>query len=200
MNQSGGEVNIPKDILSLLQSSEKEKLSGNHEKAIKIAEQALVKNPMCVEALEEVADNYLALNDIEKARKAASFILELDEKSYTALYIMGFILSRDEEFNEAVTFLENANAIDANNPEILRSLGWAYSMDKKLAKGIVILERALNLRSNDSMILCDLGVCYLKDNKSNKALDLFYRALEENPQDMRIHECIRLAEEMKKIV
>lgn len=190
---------IPKNILRMLQQSEDAKLAGNHEEAIKLAQEALVKMPDCVEALEEIADNYLGLDDLEKAWNAANFARELDENSYTANYILGFILSRNNNFEEAIHFLEKANELRPNNAEILRALGWAYFMLDKRLKGIVILERALNLHADDSMILCDLGICYVKNNQADKALDLFYRAMEITPNDERVKECIRLAEEIKGI-
>lgn len=190
---------LPKDILKLLQQSENAKLSGDHLTALDFAERALQKQPDCVEALEEVADNYLALEELTKAKNAAEFAYELDSASYTALYILGFIESRGGNHEQAIEFLEKANALRPNNAEILRALGWAYFMSGKNMKGVVILERALNLNQDDPMILCDLGVCYLKDEQSKKALDLFYRAMEINPDDERVQECVRLAQEVEAI-
>ena len=190
---------LPKDVLRLLQESENAKLASDHTTALIKAEEVLVKHPDCVEALEEVADNYLALDDLEKAKAAAEFAYEINKESYTALYILGFILSRNNKFDKALNYLEKANALRPNNAEILRSLGWAYFMEGKKLKGIVILERALNLNQDDVMILCDLGICYVKNNQADKALDLFYRAMEITPNDDRVKECIRLAEEIKSI-
>jgi len=189
--------NMPKDILVLLQESEKKKLEGQHQEAVFLAEKALSIDPVCIEALEEIADNYLALNKIKKAYEAASFAYELNYNSYTALYILGFIESRKSNFKKAIKYLEQSNELKPNNSEILRALGWAYFMENKRVKGIVILKRALNLNNEDTMILCDLGICYIKENNPNKALELFYRAIELNPNDKRIQECIRIAEEVK---
>ena len=190
---------LPKSILALLQLSEASKLKGDHKEAIAFAEKALGKDPSCVEALEEIADNYLALDKIQKATEAANFALELNENSYTSLYILGFAKSRQNHFTEATKFLEKANQLKPNNSEILRSLGWACFMSDKQLKGIVILERALNLNQDDVMILCDLGICYIKTHKTEKALDLFYRAIEINPEDERIKECIKIAEKVQKL-
>lgn len=188
---------IPRDVLKLLQQSEEFKIQGDHTSAIDFANQALVKQPDCVEALEEVADNYLALDNMEKAEAAAYFALELDDASYTALYILGFIASRKGDFPGAIVHLEKANTLKANNSEILRALGWAYFMEEKVLKGIVILERALNLNPDDITILCDLGICYAKNNQIQKGLDLFYRAMEISPNNERVRECIKFVEEMK---
>jgi tetratricopeptide (TPR) repeat protein len=191
--------NLPKSILTLLQLSEAAKLKGEHKEAISFAEKALGKDPTCVEALEEIADNYLALDQLKKATEAATFALELNKDSYTSLYILGFAESRQNNFIAATKFLEKANQLKPNNSEILRSLGWACFMSEKQLKGIVILERALNLNQDDVMILCDLGICYIKTHKTEKALDLFYRAMEINPEDERIKECIKIAEEVQKL-
>lgn len=190
-------ITLPGDLLQLLQQSESAKLEGDHKKALDLAQQVLIKMPDCIEALEEIADNYLALERLEEAKKAAQFASELDNNSYTALYILGFIYSRKNQFEKSIEFLEKANDLKPNNPEILRALGWAYFMTDKRLKGIVVLERALNLSQDDAMILCDLGICYVKNNKPEKALDLFYRAMEITPDDERIKECIRLAEDLQ---
>jgi len=191
--------NIPQAVLQLLRKSEDSKLSGNYEDAIKYAEEALSKDPTCIEALEEIADNYLALDKIDKAQAAAKFAISLDKDSYTALYILGFIESRESNFKEAIKLLEQANKNRPNHPEILRALGWAYFMQENTVKGKIILERALNLAPEDITILCDLGLCYMKDSDSNKALDLFYRAMELNPNDERVQECIQIAEQIQTI-
>ncbi|HPO06310.1 MAG TPA: tetratricopeptide repeat protein, partial [Candidatus Gracilibacteria bacterium] len=186
-----------KEVLQLLQKSEQAKFSNDYPLALKYAEQALAKDPTCSEAAEEIADNYLYLEEIEKAENAADFAVSLDPKSYTALYILGFIASRKNKFTQSIDYLEMANDLSPNHPEILRSLGWSYFMAKKELKGTVILERALNLSPDDSMILCDLGFCYLKQNQLDKSLDILYRALEINPNDERVRECIQLAESLK---
>jgi tetratricopeptide (TPR) repeat protein len=185
-------------LLSLVRESEAEKLKGNHKKAIEIAEQVLVKSPDFVPALEEIADNYLALEELRSAKKAAHFILELTKDSYTAYYILGFISAREKKFEEGSLYLETANTLYPNHPEILRNLGWCYFMNGQEMKGVIILERALNLQPENTGTLCDLGICYLNQGNKEKALDLFYKALSLNPHDERIQECVSLAESIGK--
>lgn len=185
-----------REVIRLLQDSENAKSHNKYQEAITLAEKALVIEPTCYEALEEIADNSLFLNEITKAEKASIFVIELYPKSDTAHYILGFINIQKRKFHKAIDHLEQANQFQANNPEILRSLGWAYFMAEKDLKGIVILERALNLQHDDPLILCDLGVCYMKNDQLKKSLDLFYRAIEVDPNDERVRDCIRVAEKM----
>lgn len=159
---------------------------------MKLAEEAASIDPLCFEALEEIADNALFLNNLEKSKNAAQFVIELSPESETAHYILGFIHIQERNFDIAIKHLKQANEAYPNNPEILRSLGWAYFMAGKDFKGIIILERALNLQNDDILILCDLGVCYMKNQQVKKALDLFYRALEIDNNDARVIECIKI--------
>ncbi len=182
------------EVLHLLRKSEQAKLKGNHKEAVNLAENALSIDTESIEALEEIGDNYLALEKLKKSKVAAEFALELNPDSYTALYILWFIASRNNKFGLAIKYLIKANNINPNHSEILRCLGWAYCMTENNLKWIVILERALSLNKNDPYIICDLWVAYLKNNNKEKALDLFYQALKISPKDKRIIECINIAE------
>ena len=106
---------------------------------------------------------------------------------------MGFLTSHKQDWKTATTFLEKANTLHPNNPEILRCLGWATFNSDKRSQGIIILERALNLDSESSLTLCDLGICYLQTKRFNKAVELLKKAMDIDPNNKRIQECYQAA-------
>jgi tetratricopeptide (TPR) repeat protein len=179
--------------MDALESIEELKLKGQHQEAIKGAQKLLCVDPDCVAALEELADNYVSLNEFEKAEKACNHALKLDSKSYTAYYIMGFIWSGRQNWIKAVQYLKNANDLHANNSEILRCLGWCMFNTGKRTQGVVILERALNLDPDNSLTLCDLGICYLQVKNFTKSVELLKRASELDPTSKRIQDCYQAA-------
>lgn len=93
---------------------------------------------------------------------------ELHSDSATGTYLMGYILISRGQFSEGIDYLERANKLFPNNPEILRNLGWGYTVLGKVQKGIVLLKRALNLAPDDELIMEDLGVALISDNQTEE--------------------------------
>ena len=184
---------FPSHIADALNNIEELKLSGEHEKSILEAERLLFEDPNCVEALEEIADNYVSLDSYDKAEKACQRALKLNERSYTAKYILGFIHSQKQEWVKAIGYLKSSNSLHSNNPEILRCLGWALFNTNKRTQGVVILERALNLDPDNALTLCDLGICYMQMKNFDKSVQLLKRAMELDPNNKRIKECFLAA-------
>ena len=191
------DTDYPEHIADSLDHIEELKLSGEHKKSIQEAEKLLFRDPDCVAALEEIADNYVSLDQYERAEKACVRALKLNKKSYTAKYILGFIHSQKQEWDKAITHLKSSNELRSNNPEILRCLGWAMFNAKKRTQGVVILERALNLDPENSLTLCDLGICYLQTKNFDKAVELLRRAMELDPNNKRIQDCYKAAKALR---
>ncbi|MBN2087507.1 tetratricopeptide repeat protein [Candidatus Peregrinibacteria bacterium] len=197
-NKRDDEQELDHDIEEALSHIEELKLSGSHQESIKEAEKLLCDNPNCVHALEEIADNYVSLDQFDRAEKACERALKLNEKSYTAKYILGFISSQKQNWPKAISYLKSSNDLHSNNPEILRCLGWAMFNNRKRTQGIVILERALNLDPDNSLTLCDLGICYLQTKNFDKSVELLKHAMDIDPDNNRVKECLNAAKGFKE--
>lgn len=188
------------DTLDRLEEAEQLKLMGEHTQALVILEQLLVEDPANIPALEEIADNELSLECYERAEAAARQAIALDDDSYTAHYILGFIHSHFEAWPKGLMHLQKANRLKPNNAEILRCLGWALFNTGERAQGIVTLERALNLDTENSLTLCDLGVAYLQTRNFEKARALFTRAVDLDPTNIRAKECLQAISRLERAV
>jgi tetratricopeptide (TPR) repeat protein len=188
------------DTLERLERAEQLKLNGKHSEALVLLEELLLEDPENVSALEEIADNELSLGRFERAETAASRSVTLDQESYTGYYILGFLRSRTEDWDEAIEYLQKANALKANNPEILRCLGWALFSGRQRAQGIVTLERSLNIDPDSALTLCDLGIAYLHVQNFRKSKMLFARALDLEPENTRARECMATCDRCLKMV
>lgn len=188
------------ETLERLEEAEKLKLMGRYEEALNILERLLVEDPENIAALEEIADNELSLERYDRAQVAAHQAYELDNESYTALYILGFLRSMERKWEPALKYLKQANSCKPNNAEILRCLGWALFHSGQRAQGIVTLERALNLDDENPLTLCDLGVAYLQTRNVPKAKSLFDRALELDPENTKAIECIKAVSKLEQVL
>ena len=188
---------LPQNVLERLEQAESLKLGGKYDLALAILETLLLEDPSNVSALEEVADNELSLEHYGRAENAATQAIALDASSYTGHYILGFLRSEDDRWEEAFAFLKEANRLKPNNPEILRCLGWVLFHLGQKPQGIVTLERALNLDHDNTLTLCDLGVAYLEMRNVSKAKALFLRVLDLDPASARARECVQAIEKME---
>lgn len=188
------------DIMERLETAEQLKLTGKHAEALAILEELLVEDPTNVAALEEVADNELSMERLDRAEAAAREAVALDTESYTAQYILGFLESQREKWPLALGHLKKANVLKPNNPEILRCLGWVLFHEGERAQGIVTLERALNLETDNPLTLCDLGVTYLELKHFSKARSLFQRSLDLDPRNDRARECVQAIDRLERTV
>lgn len=186
------------ETLERLERAEQLKLDGKHAEALAILEELLLEDPENIAALEEVADNELSLGNDDRAETAATQAIALDAGSYTGQYILGFIRSREEKWDDAMAHLKKANQLKANNAEILRCLGWALFHAGQRAQGIVTLERALNLDRDSPLTLCDLGMTYLEVQNFVKSKTLLERVLDLEPGNTRAKECLAAIEKLGK--
>lgn len=184
-------------VIGLLRESEELKSQGRNDEAIQILQTILIAHPNCLEAYEEMGDNYLSALQPEKAQKALKQALKINPLSSNAHYLMGFLLSMKEDWRHSVEELTKADEISPNHPEILRCLGWAVYNSNRRTQGISLLERSRNLSPFDPNILCDLGVCYMNSMQHEQAELVFKKALQIDPQSEQASECLAVLEAMK---
>jgi Tfp pilus assembly protein PilF len=185
--------------VQVLEEAEQLKLQCQHEESIALLEGLLSRDPSNIAALEELADNELSLQHLDRAEKAAKQAVALDTESYMGHYILGFIACAREEWISAEEHLREANKQQASNPEILRCLGWTLFRSGKRVQGIVTLERALNLEPEHPLTLCDLGVCYMEAENIAKAHALFAQALRIEPGNERARACLTMLERFEQV-
>lgn len=183
------------DTDKLLDKADRLKSQAKHLEAIRICEKILFEDSGCVEALEEIGDNYISLHELDRAERALQRALTLDPDSANASYLMGFLHSCERAWKKSIEYLDRADELKPNHPEILRCLGWSLFQSGERSRGIVILERARALAADDLYILTDLGVCYLEARELDKALEVFREVLRIDPGNKKATECLAIIEE-----
>lgn len=186
------------EYAELLKIADEKKLLGLHDEAIQICESILHDDLECIEAYEEIGDNYLSLREFEKAIRALSRALEINPESANAHYLLGFTYSAMNEWDTSIDELEVADNLEPNHPEILRCLGWSIFHSGRRKQGLILLERASHMAKDDSLILCDLGVCYLNDRQFDHAEEAFQKVLNLEPQNDKARECLKACNYFRK--
>src|SRR3989338_9485760 len=95
----------------LIEEADKKKNEGKHLEAIHICERVLAGDLKCVEAYEEIGDNYLSLRKYDKAEKALSHAIKINNSSANANYLLGFVYSCTGKWQESVELLEHADEL-----------------------------------------------------------------------------------------
>ena len=105
----------------------------------------------------------------------------------------GAELMRAGQFDQAVTVLERAYALDPGDVPTAINLGGACVMTKRYGRAIEVLERARDQEPENEMIWINLGAAYLgnpilADNtRQQAAIAAFERAIEINPVAHSVH-------------
>ena len=184
--------------LSLLQKADRLKKGGDYEGAIGLLQKVILEDSDCIEAYEELGDNYLSLRKLDQAEKALQQALKLDDVSANAHYLLGFLYSLEQKWGLSTEELIIADEVSPNNPEILRCLGWSIYNANRATQGIALLERSQTLRPTDANILCDLGVCYLNNADFAKAEEIFKRVIRISPDSDQAREACRFLDMLKR--
>ncbi|HUX66948.1 MAG TPA: tetratricopeptide repeat protein [Terriglobales bacterium] len=116
--------------------------------------------------------------DFAAAERSYQQALALDPGSPATLNAYGYMLAQQGiRLPQALGFIRQALARDANNGAYLDSLGWVYFKMNRLPEAVANLERAAKLESHDPAILDHLAQAYDRDGKLQQAASSWQQAL-----------------------
>lgn len=116
--------------------------------------------------------------DYAGSEKTLRDILKQTPNNPIALNNLGyFLIERDERYEEALKLIEQAVAIDENNPSYLDSLGWAYYKLGRYDEAEKYLKKAAKLDPTSATIQEHLGDVYAKQKKLELAKASWKKAL-----------------------
>ena len=133
-----------------------------------------------------------ALFQLDRPEEANSIINETmkDDLSIDELYHfiseIGFIMNDIEDYERAVSFLEESLKIDDSNPEILIDLAYAYEMKSDFENAIRYNNRLLDLNPYSFEGWVNIGKLYSMNEQYDKAIDAFDFAHTINESDTSV--------------
>lgn len=120
--------------------------------------------------------------DLKQAKLADAEMLEADASNFSALYIMGYLLSCEEKHDEALQYFIKASKTDPNNAFVWDDMGLSYLEMKKWDEAVKCFEKCLeidifrpNTWNNKAIALAELG-------RKKEALKSYEKALNIDPE------------------
>lgn len=132
--------------------------------------------------------------DLAAAEKDLRAILQQEPENANALNALGYTMTTlSERYEEAQRLIEQALALDPNNPAVLDSLGWVYYKTGREQMALNLLRRAFNAFP-DAEVAAHLGEVLWKTGSREEALSVWREGVAQNPEDDTLLETLeRLA-------
>jgi Flp pilus assembly protein TadD len=145
---------------------------------------------------------------MQKSQEELAFVEQLKEKTkeqqenlvwnvWVNHYLLGSAYCRCQKFKSALRHLNLADAINPNNPEILRNIGWVEVMQGRCVNGRAILMRSITLDPDNAQAYNDLGASYLFEQNFPEAKKWIDQAIRLDPHDPLIRETADQIDELE---
>jgi GWxTD domain-containing protein len=144
-----------------------------------------------------LGEQYLALEEPEKARERFQRALEQNPKLGPARESLARLAIQEAKYDEVVSLLEPVYAEVKDRYEILAPLGEAYFRRGDFARAAELLEKALPLRRPQPPLLNALGSSQYRLQNPARALELLEQSLALDPDQADVRELVeKLKSEM----
>jgi tetratricopeptide (TPR) repeat protein len=120
----------------------------------------------------EMGQVYGKLGKDKEELEAYRKFIQLDPENAEAAGKIGGILIAKRKFNDAMMFLETANALKPNEPAYMVPLAQGYIETDRSKDALDLLEKADKLKPDDETIKMTLFELYKSTGQSKKALDV----------------------------
>ncbi len=131
------------------------------------------------------------LGDYDALEKDLRHIITVDSNQPRALNILGYILTiRNERYDEALGYIQQALALEPENPAILDSMGWVQFQRGRVSEALSYLERAYAL-DPDPEIAAHLGEVLWATDQRTDAKTIWRKGLETTPNHPAILETLK---------
>lgn len=116
--------------------------------------------------------------DLQAAEENYLKVLEKDENNEFALNLMGVVCIKHSRYEDAVTYLETALSINADDPETHNNYGLALKGLRHVAEAQAAFERSLQLNPLQPSTLNNLGNVFAAVDRHDEAIRSFEAALD----------------------
>ena len=154
--------------------------AGRHKEAIEAAEKARAKFPDETTIVYQLGAAFDRAGKRAESEKTFRDLIAKDPLDAGALNYLGYMLVEHgaaSSIDEAVSLIQRALKVDADNPSFLDSLGWAYVQQGKLDLADPPLTTAAEKRPTNSVIQDHLGDLRNKQNRRADAIAAWQKAL-----------------------
>lgn len=132
--------------------------------------------------LIEDAIQLVRFQQYDLALPYAKLSTQLASENYEGWFVLGSLLSQQENFDEAIIALQRAYTLNPNEAGILLSLGSVYFQKQDYEMAAQKLETALTLNPEAIDGLFDLGNTYLLLKRYSEAIEVYQKSVNIEPQ------------------
>jgi tetratricopeptide (TPR) repeat protein len=159
--------------------------AGNYSSAAVSFADAETASPGATDALLYQAKSLVHLQDFAGAERALRGYVASHPGSSDALYMLGFVLNRQNRPAESLLSYTKAAAIARPMADDLKIVGLDYALLDDYADAIKWLEKAVALDGDNKDAWYYLGRAYYTKSRLIEARKAFLRALELDPRDSK---------------
>ena len=132
----------------------------------------------------DFANKFFRNKNFVKAEKLYTKIIKKFPNNFDANYFMASIKAQNNSYNEAKDYMEKANSINPNLPELNNNLGLVYLNLNDIEKAIKYFQKAISLNKNYLLAYTNLGMAYVSLKKISEAKENYLKALEIDPNNL----------------
>lgn len=159
---------------------------GNYARAATMFANIEASTPGKTDALLYRAKSLVHLEDFANADQSLRAYLNSHRDSSDALYMLGYVLNRENRASDSLTIYTKAAAITRPTTDDLKIVGLDYVLLNDYADAIKWLEKSVALDSKNKDAWYYLGRAYYTQSQLFKAREAFLTALELDPRDSKV--------------
>lgn len=154
------------------------------ENAIRSTEIATILIPERPSAWTNLGAVYGNMGEYDKAVEMYNKVLEYDPGNTLARQNIGFMSYNDQNYTEAVKFLEPLIDAYITDPGFVQILGFSYGYLERRDEALALYTRAIELDPDNLLNHMNLAILYVQQEESDKAVPHYLRVIELNPFDV----------------
>lgn len=191
-------VEIPKDARKAFEKGINKSEQGKSEEAIKAFQEAIKHYPTYLNAINNLAVEYMKLSRYDEAKEHLETALKLSESSSLTHLNMGIILNQKKNFSEAKNHLNKAIELDFRNPLAHFELGIASFQLSDFTQAQMEFETTVGMAASKiPLSRLYLAEIYKRNSRSRDAMDQLESFLKENSKENPYTEVVK--QELEKL-
>lgn len=195
---TSSKIDIPKDARKAFEKGISKSEQGKSEEAIKAFQEAIRYYPTYLNAINNLAVEYMKLSRYEEAGQQLETALKLDDNAPLTHLNMGIILNQKKKFPEAKEHLNKAIELDFRNPLAHFELGIASFQLSDFTQAQIEFETTVGMAASKiPLSRLYLAEIYKRTLRSKEAMDQLENFLKENSKENPYTEVVK--QELEKL-
>ena len=147
----------------------------DYEKALELYDRSIAADPVYFDPLNEKAQLLTFLGKWDQAQETMASLMAREDPIWNDLNLMGFILLRKNQPEDALRYLRQADRLSSFNPKIYMNIGMALSMEGYYEKADWFLIQAARMMGDDiEPLFCLMDNHFRSGDMNRLRTDMIY--------------------------